>query len=179
MVLDYCCAKIAVSSSDLRRMVPFRRINEDKNVLNDDGRMKVSLLETTFGADPMAQHFAILAGNTRIYDSREQYAGGAIREPWHIKTDDSDGNGVSAGGTLLIELRFPKDHEEFVAVMGVKFQQRYVKSHRNVGNCRRTMVFGVPAKKGTLRTIAAVQRQSNQTVDCPLDGRVRFLREEA
>ena len=83
MVLDYISARLAVSSNDLRRMVPFRRRNENKNVTCDDrGFMDIGLLETTFGADPMAQHYAVLAGNTRIYEQRG----------WHVKTDGSDGN---------------------------------------------------------------------------------------
>lgn len=72
MVLDYISAHIAVSSSDLRRMVPFRRRNE-----TDDGRaaqlpggfMDVGLLEWNLGADPMTEHFAMQAGNTRAYQT--------------------------------------------------------------------------------------------------------------
>ena len=65
MVLDYISAHMAVSSNDLRRMVPFRRRNEGDNVArNPEGFMRVSLLGE-HGADPMGPHFAIQAGNTR------------------------------------------------------------------------------------------------------------------
>lgn len=65
MVLDYISAHMAVSSNDLRRMVPFRRRNEGDNVVrNSSGFMRVSLLGES-GADPMGPHFAIQAGNTR------------------------------------------------------------------------------------------------------------------
>jgi hypothetical protein len=69
MVLDYISAHIAVSSNDLRRMVPFRRLSEEINVReikDEPGFMDVSLLDT-HGADPMPAHFALLAGNTRAY----------------------------------------------------------------------------------------------------------------
>ncbi len=69
MVLDYISAHIAVSSNDLRRMVPFRRRNEGVNVNQipgNSGFMDVSLLDGQ-GSDPMPAHFALLAGNTRAY----------------------------------------------------------------------------------------------------------------
>ena len=69
MVLDYISAHIAVSSNDLRRMVPFRRRNETKNVTRVDGFMTTGLLETALGADPMAPYFAIQAGNLRAYQT--------------------------------------------------------------------------------------------------------------
>jgi hypothetical protein len=114
MVLDYISAHMAVSSNDLRRMVPFRRRNEDKNVKRTDhGFMEVSLLETTTGADPMAQHFAILAGNTRIYETRN----------WHIKTDDLDGN--DAVMYALSDYRLPPSiHDLFVNDRHRRFFQR-------------------------------------------------------
>ena len=65
MVLDYLAARMAVSSSELRRMVPFRRRNEGDNVKRDkDGFMRVPLLNT-HGADPMGPNYAIQTGNTR------------------------------------------------------------------------------------------------------------------
>jgi hypothetical protein len=68
MVLDYVSAHIAVSSCDLRRLVPFRRRNEPKNVHQDPGGFTdVDLLDGAHGADPMAAHFALHAGNTRAY----------------------------------------------------------------------------------------------------------------
>jgi hypothetical protein len=87
MVLDYVSAHIAVSSSDLRRMVPFRRRNEDPNQRQDSadpGFMDVSLLDA-HGADPMAAHFAIHAGNTRAYrlpDNRVWPGGSTKARPW-------------------------------------------------------------------------------------------------
>jgi hypothetical protein len=70
MVLDYISAHFAVSSNDLRRMVPFRRISEGINVQTlPGGFMDVSLLDDQ-GADPTAAQFALLAGNTRAYRAR-------------------------------------------------------------------------------------------------------------
>ena len=70
MVLDYISAHIAVSSCDLRRMVPFRRRNESKNVTTlSGGAMDLGLLDYQFGADPMTETFAMLAGNTRAYQT--------------------------------------------------------------------------------------------------------------
>jgi hypothetical protein len=69
MVLDYISAHILVSSNDLRRMVPFRRRNEDKYVaqlVDQPGVMGVPLLDGP-GADPITTQFALLAGNTRAY----------------------------------------------------------------------------------------------------------------
>jgi hypothetical protein len=73
MVLDYISAHIAVSSNDLRRMVPFRRRNEGINIQQITigegyGFMDVSLLDA-HGADPMPAQFALLAGNTRAYQT--------------------------------------------------------------------------------------------------------------
>jgi hypothetical protein len=68
MVLDYISAHIAVSSNDLRRMVPFRRRNDGVNVRqNPDapGFMDVNLLDPP-GADPMPAQFALLAGNKSL-----------------------------------------------------------------------------------------------------------------
>ena len=99
-----------------------------KNVARDDrGFMDVSLLETTLGADPMAQHFAILAGNTRIYMTRtgEDGAkdGGGTRASWHIKTDGSDGN--DAVMYALSDYRLPTSiHDLFVNDLHRRFFQR-------------------------------------------------------
>jgi len=101
MVLDYISAHIAVSSCDLRRMVPFRRRNEGDNVLQDPddaGFMDVSLLDQHSkpqfgefqGADPMVPHFALHAGNTRAYrlpDNRiwPDESGPVRPWPWAIR----------------------------------------------------------------------------------------------
>lgn len=130
MVLDYVSAHIAVSSNDLRRMVPFRRRNETKNVARDDrGYMEVNLLETTRGADPMAQRFAILAGNTRIYGFSSGILGGkdgdetGTRNSWHIKTDGTDG--APALMDALSDYRLPTTiHDLFVNDLHRRFFQR-------------------------------------------------------
>jgi hypothetical protein len=68
MVLDYVSAHMAVSGNDCRRMVPFRRRNEGKNVARTaGGRMTVGLLEWQRGADPMTEHMAVHTGATRAY----------------------------------------------------------------------------------------------------------------
>ncbi len=69
MVLDYTSARIAVSSSDLRRMVPFRRRNEDpySKRLAGGAFMDVGLLDWTLGADPMPEFFAMQTGHLRAY----------------------------------------------------------------------------------------------------------------
>jgi hypothetical protein len=78
MVLDYISAHIAVSSNDLRRLVPYRRRNEELNVHQIPGQpgfMDVALLDSfpgssdapKQGGDPIGAHFALLAGNTRGY----------------------------------------------------------------------------------------------------------------
>ncbi len=109
----------AVSSNDVRRMVPFRRRNEGKNVTRIYGYLEVTLLERTFGADPMAQRFAILAGNTRAYEKgwRER------PNDWSIKTNGSDGNdGIM---DALSEYRIPPSiHDLFVNDLHRRFFQR-------------------------------------------------------
>jgi hypothetical protein len=75
MVLDYISAHIAVSSCDLRRLVPFRRRDEDKYVKQDPvGFIDIPLLNGNGAADPMAEHFAVHAGNTRVF-----------AEPWDVR----------------------------------------------------------------------------------------------
>ena len=72
MVLDYVSAKMAVSQSDLRRMIPFRRRNEGtKSARYTNGFMWVSLLATD-GADPMGPWFAVEAGNLRSSVARQE-----------------------------------------------------------------------------------------------------------
>ena len=68
LVLDYRAAHLAVSSNDLRRMVPFRRRWNDTNMAyTDEGFMKVGLLSQN-GGDPMSPYLAMQAGNIRIYE---------------------------------------------------------------------------------------------------------------
>jgi hypothetical protein len=93
MVLDYVSAHFAISSCDLRRMVPFRRRNEGWNVnqlYEPSGRptgfMDVSLLESSLpagGADPMPAHFGLHAGNTRAY----QFADNTL---WACTSNDTE-----------------------------------------------------------------------------------------
>jgi len=120
MVLDYISAHIVVSSNDLRRMVPFRRRNETKNVARDEeGYMKVGLLETTLGADPMTQRFAILAGNTRAYETKS----GDRLHDWSIATNG--GNGNEAIVDALSDYRLPPSiHDLFVNDLHRRFFQR-------------------------------------------------------
>lgn len=119
LVLDYLSARIAVSSNDLRRMVPFRRRNEGKNVSQADGFMTVALLETTFGSDPMPQRFAMLAGNTRAYEAGRAHSPRA----WSIKTDGSDGN--EAIVDALSDYRIPASiHDLFITDLHRRFFQR-------------------------------------------------------
>lgn len=120
MVLDYISARIAVSSNDLRRMVPFRRRNEGKNTTTfGDGYMKVGLLEAALGADPMTQRFAILTGSTRAYQT-------SLKNPphsWSIPTDGSNGN--EAVIDALSDYRLPLSiHDLFVSDMHRRFFQR-------------------------------------------------------
>jgi hypothetical protein len=62
-------ARMAVSGNNCRRMVPFRRRNEGKNVSHTAaGHMTIGLLEWQRGADPMAEHMAMLSGATRAYE---------------------------------------------------------------------------------------------------------------
>jgi len=117
MVLDYIAARIAVSSSDLRRLVPFRRRNEGKNVTRDkQGFMQIGLVEMTAGADPSMQHMAMLAGNTRIYATRN----------WLVKTNDQDGNEFIPYALGDYRLPLPV-HALFVSDAHRRF---YQKTHR-------------------------------------------------
>lgn len=114
MVLDYVSARTAACSNDLRRMVPFRRINDEKNAKCDARAfLDISLVETTFGSDPMAQHFAMLAGNTRVYETRG----------WHIKTNDGDGH--DSIQYAVSDYRLPAPiHDLFVNDAHRRFYQR-------------------------------------------------------
>ena len=120
MVLDYVSAHVVVSSCDLRRMVPFRRRNEGKNVTHSGaGTMEVGLLETSRGADPLTQRFAILAGNTRAYQTKSD----ARPHDWSIATDGQ--NGHEAVGDALSDYRLPPSiHDLFVNDLHRRFFQR-------------------------------------------------------
>jgi hypothetical protein len=151
MVLDYISAHIAVSSSDLRRMVPFRRRNE-----TDDGRaaqlpggfMKVGLLEWFLGADPMTEHFAMQAGNLRAYQTpnRNHIPPDNIYEvrPWDWAIAS---NGEYAVMEVLSDYRLPPSiHDLFVNDLHRRFFQRLQRFPQdNVGvtgrNCNNSEIY--------------------------------------
>ena len=128
MVLDYISAHIAVSSNDLRRMVPFRRRNEGINVLqipNHPGFMDVSLLDA-HGADPMAAQFALLAGNTRAYqleNTRVWPGESAGARPWAWAITPNFGPELTLGALSNYRLP-PSIHDLFVDDLHRRFFQR-------------------------------------------------------
>ena len=79
MVLDYLSAKVAVSSSDLRRAPPFRRRNElqhygptiDGNFLGAPLVYYFCCVEGTtnenYEHDPQIAYYSLLAGNTQVF----------------------------------------------------------------------------------------------------------------
>jgi hypothetical protein len=131
MVLDYISAHIAVSSCDLRRMVPFRRLNKDEHVTRlstlETDYMGVGLLETSLGADPMAEPFAIQAGNTRacatpnftpLLPPNNQF----LARPWSWAIA---GDGGAAVAEALSDYRLPPSiHDLFVNDLHRRFFQR-------------------------------------------------------
>jgi hypothetical protein len=125
MVLDYISAHIAVSSCDLRRLVPFRRINADENTKLIDGtRLDVSLLEWKTGADRAAEPFSVLAGNTRAYETAAKH--GPVWAPdvrrlsdWSIRPEGHDGMMEGLG-----DYRLPSSvHDLFVNDRNRRFYQ--------------------------------------------------------
>ena len=121
MVLDYISARIAVSTNDLRRMVPFRRRNDGDNSARDaSGFMTVGLLESRPGADPMSPYFAMQAGNTRAYEASGSW-------PWAIK-----GSGDRLATEVLSDYRLPHSiHDLFVNDLHRRFFQRLHRVPRN------------------------------------------------
>jgi len=118
MVLDYISAHIAISSCDLRRMVPFRRLNEDKHVRPlEDGSLGGSLLDPADGADPMAEPYAIQAGNLRAYETAPSASG---KQAWAI-----GGDAGAAVAEALSDYRLPPSiHDLFVNDLSRRFFQR-------------------------------------------------------
>jgi hypothetical protein len=114
MVLDYISARIAVSSNDLRRLVPFRRRNEEPYVTQlseRPGFMAVGLFDVQ-GADPITSQFALLAGNTRAYRLYSGYVMGF-------------GFGPELTLSALSAYRLPSSiHDLFVNDMHRRFYQR-------------------------------------------------------
>jgi hypothetical protein len=126
MVLDYVSAHIAVSSSDLRRMIPFRRINHEENTkLIDGSRMDVGLLEWELGADRCTELFAVQAGNTRAYETKPvagpPWAPDVYRKrPWSIHGRGEDGMMEGLGDYRLP----PCIHDLFITDRHRRFYQR-------------------------------------------------------
>jgi len=124
MVLDYISAHIAVSSNDLRRMVPFRRRSEKdkekdyiKQIPEEPGFMDVSLLDgdtdpTKVSADQITVQFALLAGNTRAYPNYPN---------WVIP--QSLGHEMTFGAVSDYRLP-PSIHDLFVNDLNRRFFQR-------------------------------------------------------
>jgi hypothetical protein len=134
MVLDYISAHIAVSSNDLRRMVPFRRRNEKefgdgkhgRSVQLEDGAMDVGLLDWFLGADPMPVPFAMQAGNTRAHEIANvtfippEFKFQARPWLWAIASDGGD-----AVVEVLSDYRLPPSiHDLFVNDLHRRFFQR-------------------------------------------------------
>ena len=132
MVLDYISAHIAVSSNDLRRMVPFRRRNEHQNVnvFQTAGEhcqvMDIGLLDRNdhTGADPMPAHFALLTGSTRAYQRpNDRPWSGKPERPWDWAITPN----YSADLTLeaISDYRIPPSiHDLFVNDSHRRFFQR-------------------------------------------------------
>ena len=133
MVLDQISAHIAVSSNDLRRLVPFRRRNEGLNVNqippqdpngSATGFMDVSLLDA-HGADPMPAHFALLAGNTRAYENPNErmWPGEGAARPWSWAITPNFGTELTLGAACDYRLP-PLIHDLFVNDMHRRWYQR-------------------------------------------------------
>ena len=128
MVLDYLSAHFAVSTNDLRRLVPFRRRNEKKKVARDaQGFMTVGIRDWQDGSDPMVPVFGILAGNTRIYGTQEQ---SDQAPPKHRVWIRADGDGGDEVIDAISDYRIaPSIHDLFVNDAHRRFFQRL---HRTV-----------------------------------------------
>lgn len=129
MVLDYLSARFATTSSDLRRMVPFRRQNASpKNRTmggENSGFMEVGLLEHQLGADVMTRLFILLTGNTRALGSPNpelvpgtQFA----MRPWAWALADTGDDFLI---DMLSDYRLPAPiHQLFVNDLHRRFFQR-------------------------------------------------------
>jgi len=127
MVLDYISAHIAVSSNDLRRMVPFRRKNEEPfvHLLPGTDFMDVSLLDA-HGADPMPAQFGLLAGNTRAYErpnNRVWSGESTASRPWSWAVTPNFGQELTLGALSAYRLP-PSIHDLFVNDLHRRFFQR-------------------------------------------------------
>jgi hypothetical protein len=121
LALDYLSARIATSSNDLRRLVPFRRRNEGANSAHDpDGVMTVGLRDGDPGADPMGSYFAMQAGNLRAFETNPPWR-------WGVKGDGRD----LAVETLSSYRLPPSIHDLFVTDRHRRFFQRLHRSSRD------------------------------------------------
>ena len=132
MVLDYVSARFAVSSNDLRRMVPFRRRNETGYSNVADGIVIDRLLDIGYGADPLTRYLGIQAGNVRAFERPN---------PAPVKPGSSDqirpwNWGVADGGAEvamegLSDYRIPPSiHDLFVNDLHRRFFQRVHRTPR-------------------------------------------------
>ena len=129
MALDYLSARVAVSSNDLRRMLPFRRRNEKENVSRDGrGFMRVGLIASK-GADPMGAYLAVQSGNIRACVVEGKYGLSDSRDDVLLE--------------VLGEYRLPPTvHDLFVSDHHRRFFQRLhrtphsdeAEGHRNADN---------------------------------------------
>lgn len=127
MVLDHISAHIAVSSNDLRRMVPFRRRNEGLNVNpvpGNPGFLDVSLLDA-HGADPMPAQFALLAGQTRAWQfaNFRSWPGEGPARPWNWAITPNFNTEMTLGAVTDYRLP-PSIHDLFVNDLHRRFYQR-------------------------------------------------------
>jgi hypothetical protein len=129
MVLDYISAHMAVSTNDLRRMVPFRRRDEDDKVAHDaQGFMSVNLLAAS-GSDPMGPYFAMQAGNTRAcvatLDVPVPVGGMPGGAPGESKQPGINGSQQDVAIEMLTDYRLPPSiHDLFVNDAHRRFFQR-------------------------------------------------------
>jgi hypothetical protein len=130
MVLDYISAKVAVSQTDLRRMLPFRRRNQDEYSAHFTNRfMGVSLLSTK-GSDPMGPYFALQAGNIRCCAVRVEGSVPIGVGPMRASTGEVTVWGIEGSGEDLVaeavsEYRIPPlIHDLFVGDLHRRYYQR-------------------------------------------------------
>lgn len=120
MVLDYVSAHVAVSTNDLRRLVPFRRRDEGDNrreIPNQPGFMDVSLTDGP-GADNLSAHFVLHAGNTRAYGFPSDPD---RRLPWTLSHDYAPQLALEA---ICDHRLAPSVHDLFVNDLHRRFFQR-------------------------------------------------------
>jgi len=137
MVLDYVSAHIAVSTNDLRRMVPFRRRNNKENSAHgSDGFMKVPLIDAS-GADPLGPYYAVQAGNLVSCVVIPQGAAPLDMTGVTVTTEGTPINGLHGSGQalsleVLSEYRLPPViHDLFVSDGHRRFFQRLHRTPKN------------------------------------------------